>query len=260
MEKLFQWEYVIKYFPKLMAALPTTLGLVVGAAVIGTIVGFLLAFVRIERIPILRQISTILTSFLRDTPVLIQLFLVYYALPILLWQVFGINVNSWNRLIFVIIAFGLNTAGLFSEIFRGAVLSVPNSQRDAARSIGMTKRQMYQRIILPQTIRVILPPYGTVLVGLLQDTAVAFTLGIIDIMGKVKSLGALYYHTLEGYFDAALIFIVLSILIEQLFAFLDARLVHMYNPLDTSNIVEKRSLKKRYQAYYKKIGNQRKRI
>lgn len=228
MGELFQWKYVIKYFPKLLEVLPTTLGLVFGATIIGTVIGFLIAFARIERVPVLNQLATIFASFIRDTPVLVQLFLVYYAVPVLFQRVFGIDVNGWDKLIFVFIAFGLNAAAFFSEIFRSAVQSVPNSQRDAARAIGMTKRQMYQRIILPQTIRVLIPTYGTMLVGLLQDTAVAFTLGVIDVIGKVRQLGTFYYHTLEGYFDAAIIFIILSIIIEKLFTYLDKRLTPAY--------------------------------
>ncbi|GAB2021491.1 amino acid ABC transporter permease [Pseudolactococcus yaeyamensis] len=249
MGELFQWRYVFKYFPKLLEVLPTTLGLVFGATLIGTVVGFLIALARIERLPILNQFATIFASFIRDTPVLVQLFLVYYAVPVLFQRTLGIDVNGWNKLIFVFIAFGLNAAAFFSEIFRSAVQSIPNSQRDAARAIGMTKRQMYQRIILPQTIRILIPTYGTMLVALLQDTAVAFTLGVIDVIGKVRQLGTFYYHSLEGYFDAAIIFIILSILIEKLFTYLDKRLTPAYarteapvaitiGPLDENSLAE----------------------
>ena len=87
----------------------------------------------------------------------------------------------------------------------------------------MTKLQTYRRIILPQAVRIAIPATGTMIVSLLQDTSLAFSLGVIDVIGKVRALAALTYRSLEGYFVAAIIFIVLSIVLERVFAWLTKR-------------------------------------
>ena len=96
----------------------------------------------------------------------------------------GININRWDKLYFVIITYGLNAAAFKAEMIRAAIISIPVGQAEAAYSIGMTKLQAFSRIIAPQSVIIILPTLGITLVGLLQDTSLAFTLGIIDVMGQ----------------------------------------------------------------------------
>uniref|UniRef100_UPI00403FA3B7 amino acid ABC transporter permease n=1 Tax=Candidatus Enterococcus willemsii TaxID=1857215 RepID=UPI00403FA3B7 len=218
MSDFFNWEYVVSFFPKIVSALPITLLIVLVASFIGMLLGLGIAFIRMEKIPILSQISRVFVSFIRGTPILVQLFLVFYGLP-LLFPSFG----ELQKIEYVYITYGLNTAAFFSEIFRSAILSVPASQKEAAASIGLSKTQTYWRIILPQAVRIALPATGTMIVNLLQDTSLAFSLGVIDVIGKVRALAALTYHSLEGYFIAALIFIFLSIVFEQFFAWLGRR-------------------------------------
>ncbi len=218
MADFFKWEYVVSFFPKILSALPITLLIVVVASMIGMSLGLLIAFLRIEKVPVLSQISRVFVSFIRGTPILVQLFLVFYGLPILFP-----SLANLNKIDYVYITYGLNTAAFFSEIFRSSILSVPASQKEAAASVGLTKIQTYWRIILPQAVRIALPTTGTMIVNLLQDTSLAFSLGVIDVIGKVRALGALTYHSLEGYFIAAIIFVVLSIILEQLFAWLGRR-------------------------------------
>lgn len=218
MSDFFNWEYVVSFFPKIVSALPITLLIVFVASFIGMLLGLGIAFIRMERIPVLSQISRVFVSFIRGTPVLVQLFLVFYGLPLLFP-----SIGELQNIEYVYITYGLNTAAFFSEIFRSAILSVPVSQKEAAASIGLTKSQTYWRIILPQAVRIALPATGTMIVNLLQDTSLAFSLGVIDVIGKVRALAALTYHSLEGYFIAALIFIFLSIVLEQLFAWLGRR-------------------------------------
>ncbi|RPA60899.1 amino acid ABC transporter permease [Aerococcus agrisoli] len=218
MSEFFKWEYVISFFPKILGALPVTLAIVAVATAIGMALGLVLALVRIEKVPVLSQISQVFVSFVRGTPILVQLFLVYYGLPIIFTALANIE-----NIDFVYITYGLNTAAFFSEIFRSAISSVPADQKEAAASIGLSKGQTYRRIILPQAVRIAIPATGTMIVALLQDTSLAFSLGVIDVIGKVKTLAALTYRSLEGYFIAAIIFIVLSIVLERVFAWLSKR-------------------------------------
>ncbi|PAD20752.1 amino acid ABC transporter permease [Terribacillus saccharophilus] len=223
MNEFFKWEYVITLFPKVLSALPTTLLIVLFATLIGSFLGLIIAYCRIERIPVLNQFSAVYVSFIRGTPILVQMFIVFYGLPSLLGAI-GIDISMWDKLYFIYITYGLSTAAYFSEIFRSALSSVPNSQYEAAASIGLTKWQTYRRTLIPQAGKIAFPNLGVSIVNLLQNTSLAFSLGVLDIMGKVQTLGALYYRVLEGYFIAAVIFIVLSISLEKVFDILERRI------------------------------------
>lgn len=223
MENYFNINLIFQYLPQLLSRLHITLLIVLSATVIGLVFGIILALFRVYKVPVLNQISIVYISFMRGTPILVQMFIVYYGLPMLLMKI-GININRWDKLYFVIITYGLNAAAFKAEMIRAAIVNIPVGQVEAAYSVGMTKLQAFTRIIAPQSVIIILPTLGITLVGLLQDTSLAFTLGIIDVMGKVNAIAANTYRSLEGYVSAAIIFFILSILLEQLFSRLEKKL------------------------------------
>lgn len=238
MRDLFKWEYVWFFIPRLLEALPVTLMIVLVATLIGTLLGIIIALVRVEKVPVLSQIFTVLVSFIRGTPIYVQLFIVFFGIP-MITQLFGIVGFQMDRMLAVYIAYGINVGAFFSEIFRSAILSVPDSQIEAAFSVGLTKWQTYRRIVFPQAIRIGLPSYGTTIIGLLQDTSVAFTLGILDIMGTIRSLSAVVYRSLEGYFVAAIIFILLSIILHYIFEWLEKRLSFTKGDIADDDLIRK---------------------
>jgi L-cystine transport system permease protein len=223
MGNYFNINLIFQYLPQLLSRLHITLLIVLSATAIGLIFGIILALFRVYKVPVLNQISIIYISFMRGTPILVQMFIVYYGLPMLLMKI-GININRWDKLYFVIITYGLNAAAFKAEMIRAAIVNIPIGQVEAAYSVGMTKLQAFARIIAPQSVIIILPTLGITLVGLLQDTSLAFTLGIIDVMGKVNAIAANTYRSLEGYVSAAIIFFILSILLEQLFSGIEKKL------------------------------------
>lgn len=223
MGNYFNINLIFQYLPQLLSRLHITLLIVLSATAIGLIFGIILALFRVYNVPVLNQISIIYISFMRGTPILVQMFIVYYGLPMLLMKI-GININRWDKLYFVIITYGLNAAAFKAEMIRAAIVNIPIGQVEAAYSVGMTKLQAFARIIAPQSVIIILPTLGITLVGLLQDTSLAFTLGIIDVMGKVNAIAANTYRSLEGYVSAAIIFFILSILLEQLFSGIEKKL------------------------------------
>jgi L-cystine transport system permease protein len=225
MPSFFEWRNVIFFLPRVISALPTTLLIVLVATVSGLAVGLVLAFLRLERIPVFCQLSLVLVSFIRGTPILIQMFIVYYGLPMLLLHL-GINITRWDKLYFIYITYGINTGAYFSEIIRSAILSVPKAQKDAAAAAGLTKLQSYIRIIIPQSVVIAIPSLGTSMTSLLQDTSLAFALGILDVIGRVRALGAITSRILEGYVVAAVIFIVLTIALEKGFGYIEAKSRH----------------------------------
>jgi L-cystine transport system permease protein len=222
MSEYFNFERLLYFIPKVLSALPTTLLIVLVATAGGLVVGVIFAFTRIEKIPVLSQISLVAVSFLRGTPIIIQMFIVYYGLPLLLRGV-NIDIMWWDKIYFVFVTYALNTAAYFSEIIRSSVLSVPKSQREAAASAGLTRLQTYKRIVIPQSISIAIPSLGMSMTGLLQDTSLAFTLGILDVIGRVRALGAITSHVLEGYIVAACVFVILSIGLEKLFGWLERK-------------------------------------
>lgn len=223
----FKISLVFQYLPQLLSRLHITLLIVLLATVIGLILGIILALFRLYKIPVLNELAIVYISFVRGTPILVQMFIIYYGLPLLLMNI-GININRWDKLYFVIITYGLNAAAFKAEMIRAAIKSVPIGQAEAAYSVGMTRIQTFSRIIAPQAVLIILPTLGTTMVGLLQDTSLAFTLGIVDVMGKVNAIAAASYRTLEGYVAAAIIFLVLAILLEKGFSAIEKGL-HVKN-------------------------------
>lgn len=219
---MFSWHYVLQYFPRIMQVVPVTLLIVVVAMSAGLFLGMVVTFFRIERIPFLKELSVVFVSFIRGTPMLVQLFVVYYGLPVL-FMIFGVNILRVNRLFFVFVTYSLNSAAFLSEIFRSAIGSINKSQWDAASSIGLTRMQIYFRVIIPQSVVIAIPSVGVFLSALLQDTSLAFAIGVVDIVGKITALGAVLGHSLEGFAIAAVIFIALSFGIERAFALLEKK-------------------------------------
>lgn len=213
----FSFQRVIEYFPKVLSKLPLTLNIVLISISIAIVLATAIATVRIKRLPVLNQLAVVYVSFVRGTPILVQMFLVYYGMPLFITFLVGRNITSeWNKLIFVYIAYGLNEAGFLSEYIRAAILSVPAGQSEAGYSVGLTGIQTFLRVVMPQAFRVLLPSFSTMLVGLLPATSLAYMLGITDMMGKVKAIGTVTFHTLEGYFCAAVIFVLASFIMERL--------------------------------------------
>jgi L-cystine transport system permease protein len=221
---LFDPASVVMYLPRLLAKLPVTLLIVTVATLFGLLAGMALALIRLFRVPVLNQAAIVYISFMRGTPIIVQLFLVFYGVPMLL-DLIGIDINRWDKLFFVVLTYGLNTAAFKAEVFRAALKSVPAGQVEAGYAVGLSRLQCYRRVIIPQALLIALPSLGTGLSSLLQDTSLAYTLGIIDVMGQVHAIASGTNRMLEGYVGAAIIFLTLAVVIEKVFGRLEASLM-----------------------------------
>jgi len=210
MADLFSWQRVVKNFPILITKLPVTFEIVAVAFSLGFILALLIATTRIKKVPLLNQILTVFISFERGTPLLVQMLVVYYAFPIVLYKAFGIDSRRWEKIIFVDLALILNQGVFLGEIFRGAILAVPKGQKEAALACGISDSKAFIKIILPQAIRIALPSTGLTLIGLFQETSLVYMLGVMDIMGRASALGATSGHNLESYLIIALIFVLIN--------------------------------------------------
>jgi L-cystine transport system permease protein len=215
----------LKLLWQVVDKLPLTLFMLGLSLLFSLLLGFLIALMRIQKKPVLSKMATVYLSFMRCTPLLVQLFLVYFGLPQLLLLV-HIDINSWSRITFLVIAFSLHTAAPLSEIIRSAYFSIDKGQFEAAYSIGMNYFQTLRRIILPQAFVAALPNLGNAAISLLKDTALAFTIGIIDIMGQVRLILGNNYGIgmFEIYVTISLVYWSMCIVIEITVSYLEKHL------------------------------------
>lgn len=218
MEKYFDASYIWETFPVLLPFLKVTFMVAGFSVLFGTIFGLLLAVMKLGKNKVARKIANGYTTVLRCTPSIVLLFLVYYGIPAI-GSSFGVNLNNIDKAIFVVVAFTLQFAALMSEVIRSAYLSIDKGQYEAGVSVGLSPLQAYRRIIFPQALVVALPNFGNSLIALLQEGALAYTIGLIDVVGKAELIIASNYntHALEIFLALAVIYWILSILIEQFF-------------------------------------------
>lgn len=218
MDKYFDITYLWEAFPMLLPFLKVTFFFVGCSIILGLAIALLLTIMKLGSSRVLQRIANGYTTILRCTPTIVLLFLVYYGIPAL-GKSLGIDLNSLDTVVFVIITFSLQFGAIMSEVIRSAYLSVDRGQFEAGVCVGMRPFQVYYRIIVPQAIVVALPNFGNSVISLLQEGALAYTIGFIDIVGKAELIIASNYHThaLEVFLALAVIYWILSIIIEQVF-------------------------------------------
>lgn len=209
---------------QVLQQLPLTLLMIVLSLIFALILGFILATIRLQKIKLLSPVVKVYISFIRSTPLLLQLFLVYFALPQLLLFV-HIDINHFSRLFFVILAFTLYTGAYLSEIIRAGYQSVDYRQIEAGLSIGLTYPRILKEIILPQALRNSIPNLTTQIIELVKDTSLAFTIGIIDMMGQVKLIIGNNYGLgmLEVYIVISVVYWLIALIIQGVFTIIDKR-------------------------------------
>lgn len=211
----YDLSYVFKFLPEILYALPLTLWILILTIVIGSLLGALLAWGQLYGDEVIVSISKGYVFVLRCTPPIVLLFMVFYGLPEFLEWWLGLDVNGWSRTVFVITAMTLLYAATISEVFKSAYLAVPNGQMEAGLSIGLTEFQTFQRILLPQAFRFALPNISNAILNLLKDTALAYTIGLADIMGAGNLLIGrnLGNYSLETYTAVAVVYWTLALLL-----------------------------------------------
>ena len=226
MDRPFSFEFIAGVIPQLLPFLLVTLYILAGTVTAGSILGLLLARAKAGRIKFFRLFANGYTWTLRCTPSIVLLFIVFYGLPEVLRSLFGIKINFWHKAFFVIITFTLFFAANMSEIIRSSYEAVDKGQYEAAVSVGLSRFQAFIRIVLPQAIVVGLPNFANSLIGLMKEGSLAYTIGLIDIMGEGTLIIARNYgsRALETYIALALIYWAITVLIEKSFGKLERRL------------------------------------
>ena len=223
MERYFSFEQFLKVIPMLIKYLPVTLKETGTVILIATAAGVLIALVRVYKVPILSPFFQAYLLLMRGVPYVILIMVVYYFLPFFVRNLTGADIHNWEKIIFAEITFVLHESAYIGEIIRGAVESVPKVQKEAAYTVGLTEIQTYFRIILPQSIKVAIPAYGANFVEIFQNTAITYLIGVLDFMGAANSFGNSMHSNMETYTFAAIVYVIISILIELIFKFLDSK-------------------------------------
>lgn len=224
----FSWEFIGDTIIYVVKAIPMTLFLTFFPVIVGLVIGFLLALVKINKIPVLSQIISVLSSFFRSVPLLVLLFLVYYGLPKLLnFTVYGgeriLGSKNINNNMVAILTLTIYASAFLSEIIRGALSSVDKGQYEAAHALGFTKLQTYLRIIIPQAIVVALPNYFNFVLALLKGSSVVFTISVVDMMSAAKLQAEDGYRFIEAYALVGTFYIIFSIVFSTLFLKIEQR-------------------------------------
>jgi L-cystine transport system permease protein len=226
MERPFSVAFFLGAFPRLLAYLPVTLVITVLTVIIGTLLGFGLARSRIYGSRVGRKFASGYVTAMRCTPPIVLLFVVYYGLPAIARTLFGADIDGWTKAVFVVVTLSLLFAAAMCEVERSAYLSVDKGQREAALAAGLSETQGFFRIVFPQALVAALPNFCNAILNTLKDGALAYTIGMIDMMGRGNLIISLNYgsYGLEVYLALALIYWILTMITERVFFAIEGRL------------------------------------
>ncbi|MBT2552271.1 amino acid ABC transporter permease [Arthrobacter sp. ISL-5] len=213
----FNWDLVWSSFvPIVTGAVTGTIPLTLASFVLGLALALLVALMRLSRTAVVSGAARFYVSVIRGTPLLVQLFVIFYGLPSL-----GVKLDPWPS---AIIAFSLNVGGYAAEVIRAAILSVPKGQWEAGHTIGMSKGLALRRIILPQAARVSVPPLSNTFISLVKDTSLASLILVTELFRNAQQIAAFSQEFMVLYLEAALVYWVICLALSTGQSALEKRL------------------------------------
>lgn len=210
-------DLMINSLPLLITGAGITIQITAISVGLGLIIGMFVGIARISNVKLLRWLAAIYIDFLRGTPLLVQIFLIYFALPVLLGQ-------RVDPFIAAITACGINSGAYIAEIFRAGIQAIDEGQMEAGRSLGMTWVQTMRYIIVPQAFKNIVPPLGNEFIALLKDSSLVSVIGFEELTRRGQLIIARTYGSLEIWISVAIIYLVMTLTISRLVAYLEKRL------------------------------------
>lgn len=221
--------FMAEAFLAALGGIPVTLEITLVTLLLSAPIAFFMALGRLHKRGIGGRLIAGYVSFIRGTPVVLQILFLYSLLPSLLnyimnqvleldFDVFGVP-----PIVYAFVVFSLNTTAVLSEVFRSALLTVGSGQMEAALSVGLSARQAYVRIVIPQAFTAALPNLCNTTVSLLKSTSLAFMMTVQDIMAIAKVEAAYGYNYIEAYLDVFLIYIILCTFVQLAFRFAERR-------------------------------------
>lgn len=212
-------QYIIDALPNLLRGALVTLQLTALSVFLGLIGGTLLGIARLSTLKPLSLFSRVYIDFFRGTPLLVQIFMIYFGIPALV-QSMGMQL-TFNRLLAAVLALSLNSAAYLAEIVRGGIQSIEQGQREAAESIGLDPIQTMGYVIFPQAFRRMIPPLGNEFITLLKDTSLVAVIGYEELFRQGQLIVAQNYRSFEIYTTVAIVYLILNTLASQAFGLLE---------------------------------------
>ena len=198
--------FLRSFWPIASGALVGTIPLALASFAIGLVLALVVALMRLSEQRLLRGVARFYISVIRGTPLLVQLFIVFYGLPSI-----GVKIDPWPS---AIIAFSLNVGGYAAEVIRASILSVPKGQWEAAHTIGMSRGQALRRIVLPQAARVSVPPLSNTFISLVKDTSLASVILVTELFRQARQIATVSSEFMLLYLEAALIYWLICLVLS----------------------------------------------
>lgn len=212
----FNFDLVVNSFPLLLVGAGVTIKITALSVALGVVIGLFVGIARISRIKILRVLAAIYVDFFRGTPLLVQIFLVYFALPVITDQ-------RVDPFVAAIGSCGINSGAYVAEIFRAGIQSIDKGQMEAGRSLGMTWVQTMRYIIVPQAFKRVIPPLGNEFIALLKDSSLVSVIGFEELTRRGQLIIAKTYGSLEIWISVAVIYLAMTLTISRFVAYLERR-------------------------------------
>ena len=225
------FSYLIKTFWLCVKAIPVTLEITIVSLLLAVIPALLIALARIHKVRVLDVLCRVFVSFIRGTPIVLQILIVYSIMPSLLNSLvksagWSINVFEINPVVYAFVVFGINSTATLSEVFRSAISSVDRGQLEAALSIGETRFQAFRRVVFPQSVVSALPNLCSTTVILIKNTSLAFMMTVREITAVAKIEAAYGYNYVESYIDIFIIYIAVCLAVEFIFRKIEKKVVY----------------------------------
>ena len=216
--QIFSFQRFLEDFPTLLPYLPITIGILGLSVIFSLAFGMFLTWCKFRKNRVVRAIVNIYTQIIRGTPFIVLLFLVYFGLPVLCRDAFGIDISGWSRVVYIVMTLSTFGSCRMSEAMRAAYLSVPKDQMEAAYSCGLSTSQGFWHIVFPQTTLLALPNLCNLIISNLLETSVGFSIGIIDFFGNARLVITRSYGVgaLEVYLVVAVVYWLMSILLQKI--------------------------------------------
>ena len=212
----FDMNLVVNSFPLLLIGAGVTVQITVLSTAIGFVIGLIVGVARISNLRLLRMLAEVYVEFFRGTPLLVQICLFYFALPVITGQ-------RIDPFIAAISACGINSGAYVAEIFRAGIQSIDEGQMEAGRSLGMTWLQTMRYIIVPQAFKRVIPPLGNEFIAMLKDSSLVSVIGFEELTRRGQLIIAKTYGSFEIWMSVAVIYLVMTLTISRFVAYLERR-------------------------------------
>lgn len=212
----FDFDLVVRSLPLLLLGAGVTLQITVLSVGFGLVIGVFMGMARLSKVWAVRSLAAVYVDFIRGTPLLVQIFLIYFALPLLIGQ-------RIDPFVAAIAACSVNSGAYVAEIFRGGIQSIDRGQMEAGRSLGMTWWQTMRFIILPQAFKRVIPPLGNEFIAMLKDSSLVSVIGFEELTRRGQLIIARTYGSFEIWLTVAFLYLVMTLSISRLVAYLERR-------------------------------------